>query len=172
MPEFSEEALRKIAKEKVGKRLAIQIHVAAYIGVNLLLAVINLLPIFSGSVYLFPHHWWFLWPACSWAVGLVMHVASYLIWLAGVTSRSKKGLLYHMIAYITVNTYLIFVWWMSGSGYIWFLYPLFGWLVGLIIHSVTIRPKSGEMSWMDKKVEDELAKIKAKEMKEKSLKGV
>jgi len=164
MPEFSEEALKKIAKEKVGKRLAIQIHAAAYVGVNILLVAINLLTN--------PSYWWFLWPLCSWAIGLTMHVASYLIWLAGVTSRSKTGLLYHVVAFTSVNTYLVFVWWMSGSGFMWFLFPLFGWLVCLIIHSVAIRPKSGEMSWMDKKVDDELAKLKAKEWKETHPEGV
>ncbi len=164
MPEFSDEALKRIAKEKVGKRLAIQIHVAAYIGVNILLLVINLLTN--------PAYWWFLWPMCSWAVGLTMHVASYLIWLAGVTSGSKVGLLYHLVSYISVNVYLVFVWWMTGAAYMWFLYPLFGWLVGLIIHAVVTRPKTPDQkSWMDRKVEAELARVKEKEAKDTPTKG-
>ncbi len=164
MPEFSEEALKKIAKEKVGKRLFIHIHLAAYIGVNLLLVVINLL---TG-----PENLWFLWSACSWAIGLTMHVTSYLIWLAGVTSKSKVGLLYHLVAYVSVNIFLVFVWWMAGAGYMWFLYPLFGWLVGLIVHAVAIRPKEKDgKTWMDKKVDAELAKIKEKEAKDTPAKG-
>ncbi len=162
MPEFSEEALKKIAKEKVGKRLAVQIHAAAYVGVNIMLLVINLLTS--------PSYWWFLWPLCSWAVGLTMHVASYLIWLAGVTSGAKIGLLYNLVAYVTVNIYLVFVWWMAGAGYMWFLYPLFGWLVGVIAHGMAIKPKTEQKSWMDKKVDAELARIKEKETKNTPVK--
>ncbi len=158
MPEFSEEALKKIAKEKVGKRLAIQIHVAAYVGVNLLLLVINLLTS--------PTYWWFLWSACSWALGLTMHVTAYLIWASGVTSGSKVGFLYHLVAYVSVNIYLVFVWWMTANTFMWFLFPLFGWLAGLLIHAVVTRPKTEDKkTWMAKKVEAEISKIKEKEGK-------
>ena len=152
MPEFSEESLRKIAKEKVAKRLALQIHVAAYIGVNILLMVINLLAT--------PNYLWFPWALCSWAIGLAMHVASYLIWLAGVTG-GKVGALYHLTAYIAVNLYLPFVWWMTTpGGFMWFLIPLAGWAVALVIHFISIRPAKSTKSWMDQKVDAEIDKLR------------
>jgi|SRR5271157_3743895 len=155
MPEFSEESLRKIAKQKVQKRLGLEIHAGAYVGVNLLLFVINFLAT--------PAYLWFLWPLCGWAVGLAMHVCSYLVWLMGVIG-GKIGLAYHATAYVSANLFMIFIWSMTGAGFMWFLIPLFGWLVGLIIHAIVVRPKtpSNKGSWMDAKVDAEMEKLRTK----------
>src|SRR5271157_4223775 len=178
MPEFSEESLRKIAKQKVQKKLFVEIHAAAYIGVNALLLVINLLTL--------PTYLWVPWPVCGWGVGLGMHIASYLIWLTGLTG-GKVGFTYHLSAFILGNLFLVFVWWMtsclyvgdcggvsscnhigscwsvSGWGGFWFLYPLIAWLVGLIIHWIVVRPKTASgKGWMDTKVDQEMEKLSQK----------
>ena len=78
MPEFSEESLKLIAKQKIKKMLVVDVHVGVYISTNILLIVINLLTCYG--------FWWFPWPLCSWAIGLTIHVASYRIW-----SRRSHG---------------------------------------------------------------------------------
>jgi hypothetical protein len=158
MPEFSEESLRKIAKQKVKKRLGLEIHLAAYIGVNVLLLVVNLLT--------YPKYLWVFWPMCAWAVGIALHVCSYLVWLMGVTG-GRIGVAYHATAYVSANLFLIFawanIWYLTNFGYPWFLYPLLGWLIALIIHAIVARPKpTGSKTWVDSKVDQEMEKLRAK----------
>ena len=53
------------AKERVEARIGFYTHLAVYVGVNILLIVINLL---TSSQYL-----WFKWPLIGWSVGLFFH---------------------------------------------------------------------------------------------------
>lgn len=48
--------------------LGFKIHFAAYVGVNLLLLVINLLTT--------PNLLWFYWPLLGWGIGIVAHGAA------------------------------------------------------------------------------------------------
>jgi hypothetical protein len=58
-----------------GLRLALYLHLAAYLSVNLLLILINL-----GTT---PGYLWFQWPLCGWGIGLLAH--------AVVTSAIRLG---------------------------------------------------------------------------------
>ncbi|HEX9881784.1 MAG TPA: 2TM domain-containing protein [Hyphomicrobium sp.] len=48
--------------------IGFKIHFAAYVGVNLLLLVINLLTT--------PNELWFFWPLVGWGIGIVAHGAA------------------------------------------------------------------------------------------------
>jgi 2TM domain len=48
--------------------LGFKIHFAAYVAVNLLLIIINLLTT--------PHLLWFYWPLIGWGIGLIAHGAA------------------------------------------------------------------------------------------------
>jgi 2TM domain len=48
--------------------LGFKIHFAAYVAVNLLLVIINLLTT--------PHLLWFYWPLIGWGIGLIAHGAA------------------------------------------------------------------------------------------------
>ena len=50
------------------KDLGFKIHLGVYLGVNLLLAVINLLTE--------PQILWFLWPLAGWGIGIAGHAAA------------------------------------------------------------------------------------------------
>ena len=49
-----------------------------------------------------------------------------------------KGFYIHLIIYIVVNIGLIFINLIVAGGPIWFIYPLIGWGIGLIGHSISI----------------------------------
>ena len=53
------------ASKRVAARISFFIHLAVYVGVNLLLLAINLL---SDR-----DHLWFYWPLLGWGIGLLFH---------------------------------------------------------------------------------------------------
>jgi hypothetical protein len=40
----------------------------------------------------------------------------------------------HLIVYCVMNTALWVIWWFTGHGYPWPMWPLVGWGVGLLFH--------------------------------------
>ncbi len=59
------------AKKRVEAKIGFYIHLAFYIGVNILLIIINL----STS----PQHIWFQWPLLGWGMGLFFHGMSIFV---------------------------------------------------------------------------------------------
>jgi hypothetical protein len=60
----NQEAYEK-AKKRVEAKIGFYIHLAVYVGVNLLLLIINL----TTS----PGYLWFKWPLMGWGIGLFFH---------------------------------------------------------------------------------------------------
>ena len=49
--------------------------------------------------------------------------------------RKKRELQAHLIAYATVNLFLIGIWYATmPGGFFWPMFPLLGWGIGLIFH--------------------------------------
>jgi hypothetical protein len=70
--------------------------------------------------------------------------------------EAKWGFYSNLIAYVVVNTILIIIWaFPAGGGYPWFLWPLGGWGIGLIMHyiQVFVWPKGGNRTAIEKEVE-------------------
>jgi hypothetical protein len=63
----SRDQANEVAKavRRVNARLALYIHLAIYVAVNLLLLLINLLTS--------PGYLWFLWPLLGWGLGIAIH---------------------------------------------------------------------------------------------------
>ncbi|HME53974.1 MAG TPA: 2TM domain-containing protein [Candidatus Lokiarchaeia archaeon] len=155
---FSDEELKHIAKKKIMASLAFRIHLLAFIGVNISLVLINYLTNHFSII-------WYVYPLFGWLIGVAEHGASYLIYSRGVTGIQKIGVIMHAVAYITTTPALFIFNVVSSPAYPWYLWPACFWLVGLVIHAVVIRAfgarqvKTGEKkSWMDQKIEKELAK--------------
>jgi hypothetical protein len=70
-----QEAYEK-AKKRVEAKMGFYIHLAVYVGVNLLLVVINIMTA--------PGDLWFRWPLMGWGIGLFFHGL-------GVFTSSKGG---------------------------------------------------------------------------------
>lgn len=41
--------------------------------------------------------------------------------------EEKKGFRIHATAYVAVNAFLALIWWLTGAGFPWFVFPA-GWL--------------------------------------------
>ncbi|MEU4295289.1 2TM domain-containing protein [Kribbella sp. NPDC026596] len=49
--------------------------------------------------------------------------------------RKRRELAGHVLAYLTVNTFLVVIWYLTGAGFFWPVFPMFGWGIGLIFHA-------------------------------------
>ena len=44
----------------------------------------------------------------------------------------------HLAAYVAVNVFLVLINLITSPSYLWFVFPLLGWGIGLVIHAVTV----------------------------------
>lgn len=168
--EFSEESLRKIAEQKVNFRMSVKIHVFIYFIVNILLFTINY--IFSPAFPAFPtslQFWWALYPLFGWFIGLLIHLTAYILYSKGVFPMAKRGLIYNIIAYLSVMMLLVIINYITLNTINWAFYPGIFWMIGIIIHGIVyliyfrggINKKSGIFkSRKERAIEKEMEKIK------------
>lgn len=54
------------------------------------------------------------------------------------TARDKIGFQVHFGVYLAVNAFLVVIWYFTvtphGSVFPWFIFPLFGWGIGIVAH--------------------------------------
>jgi hypothetical protein len=77
-------------------------------------------------------------------------------------AEGKFGFYIHLAAYAVVNSLIILSWWFSGAVYVWifpwFVFPLFGWGAGVLVHYVCVfTPNS---AYIESKTEQEYQKLK------------
>jgi len=49
----------------------------------------------------------------------------------------RRAFWVHASVYLATNIALVAIWALSGGGHPWFLYPIFGWGIGLAAHGAT-----------------------------------
>jgi hypothetical protein len=50
--------------------------------------------------------------------------------------KARRGLQAHVLAYVLVNGFLVLLWWtVTGAGFFWPVFPLFGWGIGLVFNA-------------------------------------
>jgi 2TM domain len=76
----SQEAYEK-ARRRVEAKIGFYIHLAVYVGVNLLLLIINL----ATS----PRYLWFKWPLLGWGIGLLFHGIGISLHSRGFALKEK-----------------------------------------------------------------------------------
>jgi hypothetical protein len=75
--------------------------------------------------------------------------------------EEKKGFFIHLSTYIIVNIMLVIIWaFPAGGGYPWFLFPLGGWGIGLILHFLQVFVFSGRTDWERRAIEREVEKLR------------
>ena len=42
----------------------------------------------------------------------------------------------HVSIYVMTNVFLIVIWALTGGGFPWFVFPIFGWGIGLVAHGM------------------------------------
>ena len=53
--------------------------------------------------------------------------------------KAKKDFYVHLVFYVCVNIFLIIIWaFPAGGGFPWFIFPLGGWGIGLVIHFLSV----------------------------------
>ena len=87
--------------------------------------------------------------------------------IARKRAKAKTGFYIHLIVYIIVNILLVSIWYFTSdsSGLPWFVFPLVGWGIGLLIHGVFAFSGSSLDDMEDRMTERELAKLKAQRSK-------
>lgn len=53
--------------------------------------------------------------------------------------KARSGFKGHLIPFLAVNAFLVFLWTMTGGGHPWFFYPLGGWGIGLASHYASVK---------------------------------
>lgn len=48
----------------------------------------------------------------------------------------RRVFLLHLAIYLSTNLFLFVIWTLTGGGYPWFVFPIFGWGIGLVAHFV------------------------------------
>jgi uncharacterized RDD family membrane protein YckC len=73
-----------------------------------------------------------------------------------------KGFYAHLIVYVVVNAVLVAINLLITPGFLWFLFPLFGWGIGLFFHAVFGFGLFGIFTkeWEDRKVKEYMDKNK------------
>jgi hypothetical protein len=73
--------------------------------------------------------------------------------------RRISGFYQHLMVYVLVNAGLAAVNWLSNPDEIWFVYPLFGWGIGVAVHGLSVFLGEGwTKTWEEKKIRELLEK--------------
>lgn len=49
--------------------------------------------------------------------------------------RKRRELAGHLLAFILVNTFVVIIWYVTGSGFFWPVFPIFAWGIGIVFHA-------------------------------------
>ncbi|GAB2456944.1 2TM domain-containing protein [Jatrophihabitans fulvus] len=49
--------------------------------------------------------------------------------------KKKRDLGAHVLIYVLVNSFLTVVWAVTGDGFFWPMFPIFGWGIGLVMNA-------------------------------------
>ena len=71
-----------------------------------------------------------------------------------------KGFYFHLVTYFLVNTFLIVINLLTSPEYLWFIWPLMGWGIGLIIHAFSVFGGLWGKSWEERKIKEIMEKDK------------
>ena len=74
-----------------------------------------------------------------------------------------RGFYIHFLCFILVNALLLVLNLLTSPGYLWFLWALLGWGIGLILHAITTFGGLWGKSWEDRKIQEIMEKEKRNE---------
>lgn len=65
-----------------------------------------------------------------------------------------KEFYHHIVVYLIVNAILFFINIMTSPGYLWFLWPLLGWGIGIAFHALSVFGDFWGRSWEERKIRE------------------
>ena len=73
--------------------------------------------------------------------------------------ETLRGFYIHLTVYVIVNLGLFFINMMTSPETLWFIWPLMGWGIAIVLHAVRVFVEAPGSSWEQKKI----AKLMKKE---------
>jgi hypothetical protein len=49
--------------------------------------------------------------------------------------RKRRELAGHLMAFVLVNTFVVIIWYVTGAGFFWPVFPIFAWGIGVVFHT-------------------------------------
>ena len=77
-------------------------------------------------------------------------------------AEAKFGFYVHLSIYIVVNVLLVFINLTTSNSYLWFIWPLMGWGIGVFIHALLVFIFSGGSAIKEQMIEKEMKKEELK----------
>jgi hypothetical protein len=74
--------------------------------------------------------------------------------------EEMKGFYLHFVSYLFVNAALVVINLLTSPEYLWFIWPLIGWGIGLIVHAFTVFGGLWGKSWEERKIKELMEKDK------------
>ena len=71
-----------------------------------------------------------------------------------------KGFYFHLVCYLLINAVLAVINLLTSPEYLWFIWPLMGWGIGLIIHGISVFGGLWGKSWEERKIREIMEKDK------------
>ena len=71
-----------------------------------------------------------------------------------------KSFYFHLISYIVINAVLVVINLLTSPEYLWFIWPIIGWGVGLLIHGFSVFSNFWGKAWEERKIKEIMEKDK------------
>ena len=72
--------------------------------------------------------------------------------------EAKRGFYMHLFVYIGVNILLVIINLLTSPQYIWFIWPLLGWGIGVFFHALGVFVFPGRLTITEQMIEKEMKK--------------
>lgn len=66
--------------------------------------------------------------------------------------RQERAFYGHLASYLVANTFFVVVNLLTSPGHFWFIYPLFGWGIGLVSHAARVFGTPGLQGWEERRL--------------------
>ena len=74
--------------------------------------------------------------------------------------KAKKGFYKHLTSFAIINAFLMFLNLFTSPAYLWFVFPLLGWGIGILFHYVDVFGVPGfdilNQDWEERELQNEL----------------
>ena len=88
--------------------------------------------------------------------------------LAKKKVKKKKEFYHHLLSYVVINFFLLAINLLTYPRFLWFMFPLLGWGIGLLFHYVDVFGIPGfgilDKNWEEREIESELRRMRENEL--------
>ena len=73
-------------------------------------------------------------------------------------AKAKVEFRIHLFTFIAVTGLLAIINLLTSPGYLWFIWPMLGWGIGIVVHAIRVYSPSGESSLKERMIQSEMNK--------------